>query len=433
MMINYFLPVFILSVSVLTSCSSAPNNVFYFSQVAEAERKSRDIQLPDGSLQIFIDAFGNVYPKTGYPSTPNLIGNSATGAGSLFNQSVHQNSELCLNSENNPGSDAYLLCQTIATEKCDFESQSCSTTQDWKSAQKQLWHKEGQLIYEQAARLGKDEVLFLIHGFNNTYSESSGWYENVINEIHAQGFDPLMVELYWDGFNGTPLFTKSWGFAQSAGPLVGFKLRQLFHGMELAYNENDIELPKIRMFSHSSGAFVIGALLGNPYSALPNLYDEDRRGTDFSEFYEHRDGSGEQYPIPNFPEIRVGMIAAATSTDTFTGVGKQDPERESGLLSPNTTLIFSLNTKDWVLGKVFGLENLNAGGATGAGADVGLYCAFLANLNEHKEQVDAVYAFDFTRGGILNRHGVNAYFLSDKKEAFIKTMFAANDSDFYQC
>ena len=249
-------------------------------------------------------------------------------------------------------------------------------------------------------------------------------YELVKKEVTAltgEENKPLFVEIYWDGFEGLPL-SGAWSSAQSSGPLVGFNLRQLFKGVQTAYADNNVQLPNVSVFTHSSGAFIIGATLGDPYDALPDL--KKPKSPEYAHFKKYKNGKNNTYPIPDFPQFRVGMIAAATPSETFTHSNKKPSDEETGILSNNTSLIFSINENDFALNKGFGLQNVNALGASGAGADLALYCDELAYLKEG--QVES-YAFNFAHPkswflDLWDEHNVKSYLSHDNKKVFLQSL-----------
>lgn len=101
---------------------------------------------------------------------------------------------------------------------------------DWKRVQTALRTDLAGRITQAAE--GKDDVILLIHGFNNTYREASDWYDRVVDEFSryesAYNRKPTFVRMYWNGLTGSP--PRIWTAAQANGPWVGLELRRLFNG-----------------------------------------------------------------------------------------------------------------------------------------------------------------------------------------------------------
>jgi hypothetical protein len=244
---------------------------------------------------------------------------------------------------------------------------------------------------------------------------------------------PLFVEVYWDGFEGN-IVSGAWGKAQASGPLVGFQMRQLFKAIQQSYKANMHSLPKLMFITHSSGAFVAASTLGNPCSTLPDL--QRPPSPEWVEFSENKMGKSEKYPIPEFPEIRLGMMAAATASNTFTGgTGSEkldcdEKGKTGGILSENTTLIFTINGKDSALTKYLGLANFDLFGATGAGAEKDLYCNELKQVKGRDTK-----AYDFSDGGVLlwNSHKAESYLDRANTTIFLEAVLGYQDNYQFNC
>ncbi|PKG83855.1 hypothetical protein CXF85_10175 [Colwellia sp. 75C3] len=399
----------------LSGCAS---NVYFLDAASKNDELKNNNATSGNTVKLYIDAFGNLYPDNGYQT--NQINEDLSG--SLYDQSTAGN--LCSSSNRALTGDAKLLCKTVVNETCDVKNKPCFPNEQWLSAQTQLWKNAGTKIYSYASNNKAKRIFFLIHGFNNTVKDSAPMYELVKKEVTTltgEENKPLFVEIYWDGFEGLPL-SGAWSSAQSSGPLVGFNLRQLFKGVQTAYANNNVELPNVSVFTHSSGAFIIGATLGDPYGALPDL--KDPKSPEYAHFKKLRNGQNKTHPIPNFPQFRVGMIAAATPSETFTHFNENPTGEETGILSNNTSLIFSINENDFALNKGFGLQNVNALGASGAGADLALYCDELAYLKDG--QVES-YAFNFAHPkswflDLWDEHNVKSYLSHDNKKVFLQSL-----------
>ena len=140
-----------------------------------------------------------------------------------------------------------------------------------------------------------DDVVLLIHGFNNTYAEAAAWYALVEDDLSrhaaAKGRRLAFVRMYWNGLTGSP--PAVWTAAQANGPWVGLGLRRVFNRLP-----DDIPL---RVFTHSSGAFVMTNALGDGSSAFP----------DMGEPYFTRAQGGDGHPIPTLSDLRLAMLVPA--------------------------------------------------------------------------------------------------------------------------
>lgn len=415
---------FIMLLFLFGGCSA--KNVNFF-DVKNTVKENKD---SNNTVRLYVDAFGNLYPDewliTEYTPKDKL-------SGSLYNFSICDE-KLCSKSDKNS------LCKSVNDVKC--KDKTLPVIKGWTKAQDVLWKKAGKKILEKVKKGNKDRnLLFLIHGFDNTAEEAFENFSTLKDKVCEIASNnkidvPLFVEIYWDGFHGSKILT-NWKKAQSSGPLVGFKLRLLLKEIRAEYNNNSIPLPEIEVLTHSSGAFVAGALFGNPYIVQPLLYEEDKDelkngNYDYVDFRGNRKGS-KQYPIPNFPisnfpEIRIAMIAAATPYSTFNGGVKCDDnfDEDGGLLSKNTTLFFSINSNDHVVDK-HGLKNFF--GATGAGADKKAYCKTTFRQINKKDETQNVYAFDFKSSinFCFEHHKIIKYFEHDNTEYFIEALLGVKD------
>lgn len=262
--------------------------------------------------------------------------------------------------------------------------------------QEELIRSRASHLYQQLSN--SKELVVFIHGYNNDFYEAKANFDllrdEVLSSTKGQGRQFVFLNIYWDGFKGNPI-SGAWRKAQYSGPLVGFKLRAFFNALLNQYS--DTSAPSATFITHSSGAFVLGALFGNPTMALPLLKNP---GSDknYKLFRANRKGASDTaYAIPAFSSLRLGMIAAATSTLTFNSIDVTDDEpSKGGILAKNLTMLFSMNKYDFALSKVFQLQNINILGATGVGTDKQLYCDELAVLKD-RENVESVAAIHFEK------------------------------------
>ena len=271
----------VLSLLTLGSCTVlSPQNAVFYANIDNEH---------DQYVDVFVDGYGDIYPNAGFPSDPLLMGKPNNATGSILNQALHPESQLCANENVYGATEAELLCDALPPAPCNYNvTFPCDIPPAWTKAQQQLWENRGKEIYQMLLGSDKDEVLFLVHGFNNDYTDSNQWYEaQVISRVRNLGHDPVVVRVFWDGFkNG--VIGGSWGMAQVTGPLVGFKLRQLFNAFNAQVESNNTPYPKIRAFTHSSGAYVLASTFGNMYTVLPMMYDPDRRDRYYAELVQYR-------------------------------------------------------------------------------------------------------------------------------------------------
>lgn len=383
-------------------------------------------KLPDQDkvVRLYIDGFGSIYPENKGIREFNI--NTSLGDNKLYTQFVFSK-KVCKKYIKNYSNDISLMCDATKDISTDSDLDMLKN-QKWVNLQTILWDKKAKEIYKQASKENKD-ILFMIHGFNNSYYDANKSFSSIRNKINLinKKEQPLFVEVYWNGYVGFPIMTNSWGQAQVSGPLAGFQMRQLFKAIKHEYKVHDRSLPNVTIITHSSGAYVAGALLGNPYSVLPYLYDthKNRSFPEYSEFKKNRDAINNKYPIPNFPKIRLGMIAAATPSNMFTGYYPTDKKIEGGILSENTELIFTINWKDKILKKYLGLESLSIIGATGSGQSEKLYCEELYLVKRKPTK-----AYDLSEGGLIfNGHGIEDYLARDNINNFFKALFDENIND----
>tara|TARA_R110001599_G_scaffold263053_2_gene463653 strand:- start:18861 stop:20195 length:1335 start_codon:yes stop_codon:yes gene_type:complete len=390
---------FIFLCLVLAIFSGCASNVVFYDAISKDYSAS---DYNDDTIKVYIDAFGNIYPED---FGLKAFKYDLVDSGSLYDQ-LSCKKDLCGSIDNIKQPNLKSLCDATLTVDC--KDKGNILTPEWKHAQNILWSNKGNSIYKHASKKNRD-LFFLIHGFNNTYGEAKASFEAIkSNVIDITGKDsaPLFIEVFWDGFTRNTFGPPPWRKAQASGPLAGFNLRKLFKSIQYNYVTNDHNLPKIMVMTHSSGAFVAGSLFGNPYSALPLLHNDKVKELEWQTFHNNRAGT-EEYPIPSgFPSIHLGMIASATPSNTFEGNKSIDKDKEGGILANNTTLIFSINYKDVILKKGFGVQNIDSLGATGVGSDGHFYCKYLKVSTKYKSR-----AYDFSDGGFLfwNDHDVESY------------------------
>lgn len=270
---------------------------------------------------------------------------------------------------------------------------------------------------------GQTQIVFLVHGFNVEDSRADyAIARQRVRESYEGPADPIFVNVHWDGFKWTSLdAATAWPSAQASGPLVGYSLRHVLNEIQ-----DDNPNRPVRIVTHSSGAFVIGATLGNPSSALPLLYNENKRKgvIGYNRLYNNVarlhtrprsnvDLKG-QYGVPQLTDLRVAMYAAATPSTTFACRDTDDikckggNDSPQGLLNPNTVLLVSINEHDFGLTKAIIPTTWSIGGNSGLGADHNLYCKLerdLAALYPDGQTQGRLFAFEMRKSGSHLRYG----------------------------
>lgn len=401
--------VIVFCILVLNGCAT---NVKYFEQANTQE------QVHDDTVSLFIDAYGSVYPKSGFQTNMDLKFDNNI---SLYNFALFKSLN-CSTVHNS--TEMYKFCN-IKNESYDYH----------RKIQHDFWKSRANHIYQQIVGTNK-ELVFMLHGYNNNFHESKANFDLLKNQVNKYAYPSnrefLFVNIHWDGFKGNPI-SGAWRKAQGGGPLVGFRLREFFNLLSSKFIQNGERPPNITFLTHSSGAFIVGALFGNPIAALPKLQSPNDKEYNF--FRDNRAGqSDKRYKIPHFQSLRIGMIAAATPTTTFNGIDKANKNNASGLLVNNVSLIFSMNKFDFALSKIFQIQNLSLFGATGAGSDKEKYCQYIKTL-ESRNNVNRVTAVHFEKPKTPWYLPINDHALKDDgylaRKLPVKLFFNAvlNDND----
>lgn len=289
---------------------------------------------PPGETRIFLDDQGDLYPRTGL-SADFLV--TKANRGSLFDTARAKSAGLCDNPA--PETELAQLCTAIGPD-CNVDLKACFNR--WQHIQAKMWaSRSADINGAIGATDPKDTTLaVLIHGFNNDFSKSQATFalaQKQMRRFAPEGHRLHFVEVYWDGCtNSTGI--GCWGRAQYAGPLAGFALRQMMHGVEERWSVGMAQSATRgtlhwRMLTHSSGAFVAGAIFANPGKVLPRL---DKPGSDlwYARFKKHGKSTQQPFGIPKLKNFKLGMFAAATTYQTFepTPEGQGLPDHPIGIL-----------------------------------------------------------------------------------------------------
>lgn len=282
---------------------------------------------------------------------------------------------------------------------------------DWAAVQVVLRGREARRI----SALGRefDDVVLLIHGYNNDHEDARAWYGRVESNFRDEGSRygrrVAFVRMYWDGLKGkTPLFI--WDNAQYNGYLVGLELRRL-----LASVEGDTPL---RVFTHSSGAYVITNALGDASAgaqlgAMPEIYH--RRSAGAVALYA---------PPMQLRDLRVAMLVPAQPTIAFrhyfrnADTGQPDPAKRA--LVPQR-LILGLSKRDAATNK-YGVIPCAWKGATCMAVKIRQSCRQVAeDLDIAPPQLLAV---NFAKQGLRHPHAVKAYMDDDEWPELTRALLA---------
>ena len=282
---------------------------------------------------------------------------------------------------------------------------------DWAAVQGVLRKLEAQRI----SALGReyDDVVLLIHGYNNNHADALGWYgcaESSFRKESAQhGRRVAFVRMYWDGLKGrTPFFV--WSKAQYNGYLVGLELRRLLA-------EVDGETP-LRVFTHSSGAYVITNALGDAsagaqFHAMPANY--------------HRRSAGAvagYAPPTQLRELRIAMLVPAQPTNAFRHYFRNPANDEYNLakraLVPQR-LILGLSKRDFATNKG-GVVSCDRKGATCMAVDIKKSCTQVAS--DLRIAPPQLLAVNFAKQGLWHPHAVKAYMDDDEWPELTRALLA---------
>lgn len=270
---------------------------------------------------------------------------------------------------------------------------------DWNSVQNVLVRRAADTFKHE----GAGDVLLVVHGFNNDFRKANEWLDPFQDHIRQAHPGTHVVRMYWDGLsNRTGIGI--WGEAQYNGPHVGQSLRRILNQLDSG--------TRLRIFTHSSGAYVVVNALGNGGASFQDF--SDRR---WSEQIRTRAGQTKgEYAIPTrIADLRVAMLVPAQPTaafDRFTQ-NKQQGEGLAGVIP--TLLILGTSAQDSATSKHFvGCDKF---GVTCMATQPKSACSEVRTALERPGQPAPVVIVDFPRpsGGDRHKHGVTAY-MKDTQE-----------------
>lgn len=308
---------------------------------------------------VAFDEFGNIYPL----SPPNIIPSlkSKIGRNAAFNLEVEMKN----------------IGQPYTTE-----------------TQNETYDKIVKQIENNAKQAGEgSKIIFLIHGYNNSFKKGSDSYSEIKKLIDAQSkTQNTYVEIYWDGLMKGPYTFKIpywyWGDAMLNSNYVGqVGLRKLIN--KLPQNT------EMNVITHSRGAGVIFSAISDPE------YDKN-----------YKPQATEKFKKDNLKKLRIISIAPAIGSGHVNSDMKdQFPE--------DTKIFIGFNSKDLTLRK-FSLH-LGTGnylmGDTSMGNNNKFYSSLEQKWNSNRKLIQRVKYNSFC-------HGINKYI--DNKDKTNCLLWGAN-------
>jgi len=329
----------------------------------------------------------------------------------------------------------YKVCET----KCGC---SCDTQQDL--IVEDLAEQLIGALSSDTENLGQRTLVILIHGFNVTNAEGSYALTRDVIQTHLRNKQqPVYWQVNWDGMSITlTRFLQAWSKAQGNGPLVGLKMRRVMDKVLTRFPNTPV-----RIITHSSGAFVAASLLGNNSNALKmpgqlDLTDKNaQRNYCVNTFYflqDHIKGHN-GYPVPQSPDMRLGLLAPATPSNSFAVFLEESQcgnriTDEEGLLTRKLDLVLGVNDKDVAITK--GILPSSAGGATTLGVNRNVQCLLkkgIDQINErHRNKHEIKVQFIDFSNSVANKnqtkifyesHDLSAYLARDAMPVFLDALF----------
>jgi hypothetical protein len=249
---------------------------------------------------------------------------------------------------------------------------------------------------------GKRPLVMLVHGYNNSDTDMPFLATRNVLRQQEKLKDAVWMEVRWDGLHKpTPVFI--WGAAQLNGRYAGIGVRRVLC--------RTLPTTPVRIFTHSSGAFVV-------YQALWNsspLMNEDPHSDILC--------ACNMVPTPTHLDIRVGSMAPATTPFVFRSyfsrtVGNPDKPTECQLATtgPRYRIVAGQNQRDVAVTK-YG-KAAGRFGATNFGSDSLAFVQANGYCSNCVERIDFVQArgknpspapYGLGRKGLLEEHDWGLY------------------------
>lgn len=381
----------------LTACASSPV-MFY-------DRLGPEIP-PQFVTSIYLDKYGDIYSEE-----------------DRFKSGADARSDAvrCTNNQKLCESRVYLTNEKTADD----------AMKGWRKKQDKRWNARAESIVNEIAASGKQRpIVMLIHGFR--VEQASPDYDLArirIDELNLGGPAPYYIDVNWDGRSSSMLGIQSaWGRAQMNGPQSGFRLRRLLNLIDQKYTDKftgDYEgapkiRPQFRILTHSSGAFVAAAIVGDSGGSLPCMKAHKFTDSNRRQFTDHEqklfNSCTQTYvafershrapvpealdSVPSTPDIRLGMMAPAMAATAFTGrVGDKNWPGDGLLIPSDSALLIGYNPEDSALRKKVGPISLptHSGGESGLGTTPKQICRVVGKFQSESDP--HVLAIDLNRRG----------------------------------
>ncbi|ASR43607.1 hypothetical protein BEN78_09705 [Xanthomonas citri pv. mangiferaeindicae] len=257
---------------------STYTNVTY----SKAERKTYN-------PAFFMDREGDLYP----PGEVYVDRQGVLGPG-IRKRSAHLKGYYRRQAEAQSADWAALVRATGITPTTDFD-------RDWTAIQAHLRARAIALFQH-----GPDEdVLLVVHGFNNDFEDADEWIDVLDRDIRERRPRTRVVRMYWDGLaRDVPIGI--WAKAQFNGPPVGHGLRRILNQLDPG--------TRLRILTHSSGAFVVTNALGDGSASFGGFEDKHWR----PEVAQRAGAAQGDYTIPSqLTDLRVAMLVPAQPANAF--------------------------------------------------------------------------------------------------------------------
>jgi hypothetical protein len=169
---------------------------------------------------------------------------------------------------------------------------------------------------------------------------------------------PVFLQVAWDGLRQTQLLPiAAWGGGQNNAPLVGIELRRLLAAVD--------STAPVRVIAHSLGALVVANAFWDASDTFKGMDEKEYRDPRFRAYLARAAGGDSvAYRLPPHTDVRVGLVAPATTARIFTRY-----HEPSGRTPQIGRLVVGLNEKDFVTNKGGPGRNIMGGTALGASRD----------------------------------------------------------------
>jgi len=369
----------------------------------EAVRTVSTLPNPDQTVHIFVDRNGDLYP-------PSKAGFTREGMEASHDHSTSEDYSSLWRYANNPNHRNQVIShinqEMPAAQVCiDGTMQEC-----WRGYQKHLKAQTAFKLQELLSRHPCRRMVILLHGYNNDYSDAANWYDSVSSDINRRYPGTLFVRVHWDGL-GQSIPVGIWGNAQSNGPLAGVGLRYVFNWV----NNRKLDRETV-VITHSTGALVAAAMLGDSSAPLPGMADV----------------LNSKHPLPRADRFRVGLLIPAAAANTFNNylatksIGADAPSSRTP-----SRLVLGLNKKDGPTNKYF--LSCRASGDTCMNTDARAACRNISSAFSQVEDFEnrfKIYEFstDSTgkpnSGSLWEDHSVTSQMTRPKWGSFIDALMS---------